>query len=108
MASIVDTALVGNKHTEWLGALAVSTIIFNAFTWVFNFLVHVSTQQIGNFLGKNDSKSAVGALQISLMMSLGLGLVTVLILFLFKETFYELAGSRVEYYAELDSYFTYK
>ena len=39
LTATVDTALVGQLNTKWLAALAIATVIFSSFTWMFNFLI---------------------------------------------------------------------
>ena len=55
LASIVDTAFIGRWGTTELAALAIGVTIFNSFSWVFNFLVHIPMESVAKAtLGKRE------------------------------------------------------
>lgn len=101
LSGVVDTALVGHLDTVLLAALAVGTTLLSSFTWVFNFLVHASTQAIAS---AHDDE--VGArTRVSLTVALVVGVVTAVALYLFREQLYELvSGGRVAS-EDIDQYF---
>lgn len=92
IAGIVDTALVGQLNTQWLASLALCTMIFSSFTWVFNFLVHVSTQGVSKALTSGDDNLVVSKIKVSLVFSIVTGLVCTSILFLGKNLLFEFVG----------------
>ena len=106
LASLVDTALVGHLQTEWLGALAVGTIILSSFTWIFNFLVHATTHGIS----AADTPATLPLLRerirICLTVGVGLGLLSALALWPFRFLLYRLAGAGEELVPLVDEYFS--
>lgn len=107
LASIVDTALVGQLNGHWLAALTVATAIFNSFSWIFNFLVHSSTQAISQAYAKRDFPLTSKRIHISITWALGLGLLSTLFLFLMRGQIYGLANANTneELIPLIDSYF---
>jgi len=104
MASVVDSALVGNLNTTWLASLAVASNIFNATTWMFNFLIHASTQQISEIFEIDKTKLA-SRIKISLITALLIGLLSSIVMYFFRESLYFLAGGRGELIPIIDKYF---
>lgn len=103
LAGLVDTAFVGQKSTEWLAALAAAVAVLSAFTWMFNFLVHASTQSVSRALGAGED---VGAqVQISLLWALGVGVLSACFLYFMRTPLYELVGVSDELIPFVDSYF---
>ena len=76
LAGIVDTALVGQIDTTMLASLAVGTTILASFTWIFNFLIHASTQGIAaaafEDIGGRVRMSLSVALVVAVMSAVGL------------------------------------
>lgn len=111
-AGIVDTALVGNKNTVWLASLAIGVTVMSSFTWIFNFLLHVSTQSVSEFFGKlkyqqsNDvQKTLVERFQLSLCFALVVGIVSTILLFILKDFIYSIAAVDESIEAYVDEYF---
>ncbi len=105
IAGVIDTAMVGQINTEWLAALAISVTIFNSFTWVFNFLVHASTQTISkSFVTKNYS-DITSKIKISLFVALGLGLFSTTLLYFSREVLFLFTGAKKELIPLIESYF---
>ena len=106
LASLVDTALVGQLDTRWLGALAVGTIILSSFTWIFNFLVHATTHGIS----AADTPATLPLLRerirICLTVGLGLGLLSALALWPLRFLLYRLAGAGEDLIPLVDGYFS--
>lgn len=74
IAGMVDTALVGRMDIVWLAALGISTTILSSFTWVFNFLIHTSTQKVAFYSGKKDLDKVYSSAKISIILSLVIGI----------------------------------
>ena len=103
LAGLVDTAFVGHKSTEWLAALAAAVAVLSAFTWMFNFLVHASTQSVARAMGAGED---VGEqVQISLLWALSVGLLSAVFLYVMRAPLYELVGVSDELAPYVDSYF---
>lgn len=105
LASIVDTALVGNLDTLSLASLALATTLFNSITWMFNFLVHASTQGVADFAASKDENLLRARIKISLSTALGVGLLCTIALILPKEFWFSLVGGKVEQLNHFDAYF---
>ena len=106
LASLVDTALVGRMQTEWLGALAIGTIILSSFTWMFNFLVHATTQGISSADTPPTHSLLRERICICLAVGVGVGLVSALGLWIFRFPLYQLAGADRELIPLVDGYFS--
>ena len=106
IASLVDTALVGHLQTEWLGALAVGTIILSSFTWIFNFLVHATTHGISAACTPSTLPLLRERIRICLMVGLGLGVLSALVLWPCRFLLYHLAGAGEELIPLVDGYFS--
>ena len=106
LASLVDTALVGRMHTEWLGALAVGTIILSSFTWIFNFLIHATTHDISSADTPTTRSLLKERIGICLTVGLGIGLVSSLVLWFLRYPLYQLAGAENELIPLVDEYFS--
>jgi len=105
LASVVDTALVGKLHTDSLAALAICTIIFNSFSWIFNFLVHTSMQAISASLSQNNQVLYRERLKITILLAFYVGLFSSLFLFATRFWLYQLAGSSKSLIPLIDDYF---
>jgi len=105
LASVVDTALIGKLDTQSLAALAICSIILNSFSWMFNFLVHTSTQAIAASLSESNDDLYRERLKISLILALGVGVISGLFLYSVRNWLYLLAGSSSEFIPLIDEYF---
>ncbi|MFT4568046.1 MAG: MATE family multidrug resistance protein [Saprospiraceae bacterium] len=76
LLSAVDTGLMGHVSTLHLGAIGLSTMIFNFLYWNFGFLRMGTTGMVAQAYGKNDNAAARELLfkfmMIGLTVSLGL------------------------------------
>lgn len=85
LAEVVDTFFAGRLGVEELGALTACHAIFSLVTWLFNFLLHVSTVQIAQLTGahKGLNPEQESRAKLSLSSGIVLGLcVSLLLLFL--------------------------
>ena len=105
IAGVVDTAFVGRLSTQWLGALAFCVIIINSSTWIFNFIVHVTTQMIADCDLKTQSDLLIGRIKICLFTGLGLGLFGSILLGFFRYPLFSLAGASPELFLLMDQYY---
>jgi len=104
----VDTALIGRLNTTWLAALAIGAILLSSFTWMFNFLVHASTQGISDAFAKKDMNMVVERIKISTLTALGIGLITAFLLFIFRDYLYTMGGASDELRPFVDEYFSWR
>ncbi|MCB9062255.1 MAG: MATE family efflux transporter [Halobacteriovoraceae bacterium] len=105
LASVVDTALVGHIETSWLAALAVGTVIFSSITWIFNFLVHASTQTVAVSRSKDNWQEFGSKVKLSCIIAITIGITISAILYFFKLEFYQLLGTDPSLYSNVDEYF---
>lgn len=105
LASIVDTALVGHLGTKSLGSLALSAAIFNAITWMFNFLVHASTQTVADYEAHKNSELLKGRIKIALLVATAVGLTCSLVLWFPQSFWFSLAGGQEVLWQEFQAYY---
>ncbi|MCF8059533.1 MAG: MATE family efflux transporter [Bacteriovoracaceae bacterium] len=105
LASIVDTALVGRLSTEALGSLAISVAIFNAITWMFNFLVHASTQTVADYEASKDSQLLRGRIKIALIVATFVGVACSVVLWFPQRFWFELAGGKSILWDQFQDYY---
>ena len=105
LASLIDTIYMGHLDTRFLAALGIAAAIFNSAAWVFNFLVHISTQAIGLHLSKQNQRGAMQVFQVALVIALILGSTSSLALWLLAEPLLHLAGSTPAVHTPLSQYF---
>lgn len=105
LASIVDTALVGNLDTASLAALALATTLFNSITWMFNFLVHASTQGVADFAASKDHNLLKARVKISLLTALGVGVICSLAMIIPRTFWFDLVGGKTGQLELFDEYF---
>ncbi|MBT3584430.1 MAG: MATE family efflux transporter [Halobacteriovoraceae bacterium] len=103
LASIVDTSLVGRLDTRWLAALAICSIIFNSFTWIFNFLIHASTQSLSQ--AGRESKLVGGRVKVALGFATTVGILSGLFLYFSRFGLYQLAGTERQLIPIIEAYF---
>lgn len=103
LSGVIDTALVGQKNTQWLAALAVGTTLLNTFTWMFNFLVHASTQGLADAVGRGEAPAQ--KVQTSLLWALGVGLLSATFLYYARPFLYQIMGVGSELRVFVDAYF---
>jgi multidrug resistance protein, MATE family len=105
LSGLVDTALVGHLNTQWLAALAISVTIFSSFTWMFNFLVHASTQTISKSFAQKNYVDLASKIKISLFVAFCLGLLSTLFLYLFRTPLFLFTGADQQLIPLIESYF---
>lgn len=105
LASIVDTALVGHLGTTSLGSLALSAAIFNAITWMFNFLVHASTQTVADYEASKDSELLRGRIKIAFSVATMVGLTCAVVLWFPQRFWFSLAGGQEVLWSEFSEYY---
>ncbi len=102
LSGTIDTAFVGQISTVWLGGMALAVTLLSSFTWMFNFLVHASTQAVAS---SEDSK-VCEAIKTSLSVALVVGVITTFLLWAFKEPLFELVGVNETLYEHSNSYYS--
>lgn len=105
ISGTIDTALVGQVSTQWLGGLALAVTLISSFTWMFNFLVHASTQSVASSIGSEPERVSE-SIKTALLVALLVGVVTTLFLWLAKPLLFKMVGVTPEVYAHTDSYFS--
>ena len=105
LASVVDTAFVGHLKTDWLAALAVSTVILNSFAWIFNFLVHATTQGISAAHSPQTIPLLKERIRMSLYTAVVVGILASLVIWSIRFFLYEWAGAGPKIVDIADGYF---
>ena len=105
IASVIDNAFVGNLSTSWLASLAYGTMILSSFSWIFNFIIHVTTESISKKFETGSKDDLIGMTQISLLIGLSISLFTILFLYLFYPILFELIGVKEELFQVTRKYF---
>lgn len=105
LSATIDTALVGQVSTQWLGGLALAVTLISSFTWMFNFLVHASTQSVASSLGSEPERVSE-SIKTALLVALLIGVVTTLFLWLAKPLLFKMVGVTEEVYVHTDAYFS--
>ena len=105
-ASVVDTALVGQLRTDWLGALGPSIVILNGFSWAFIFLIHTTVQGISSASSEVSSRVVKERVQISLLTAIAGGTLASLLIWSVRYWIYPLAGAEGELIPIVESYFS--
>ena len=105
LSGVVDTALIGRLNTSWLAALTVGTVIFSSTSWIFNFLIHTSTQGLSDALARGKSSKIAECVSTPILCALGLGILSVVLLYLIRLNLYTLAGASSSILSLVDAYF---
>lgn len=105
LASVVDTALVGHLDRDSLGALALAVAVFNAITWMFNFLVHTSTQAIADHEVSKNLELLRSRIKISLVLAIIVGLTCSGALWLPQDFWFDLVGGTPKLHSLFNDYF---
>ncbi len=106
LASVVDTALVGHLDKESLAALALAVAVFNAITWMFNFLVHTSTQAIADHEASRNPDLLRSRVKISLTLATLVGLTCSLFLWIPHDLWFDISGGTPKLRHLYDAYFS--
>lgn len=105
LSAIVDTAFVGQVSTEWLGGLTLAVTLVSSFTWMFNFLVHASTQSVAASLGSGADKVSE-AVKTGLVVALFVGVGSSIILWISRPILFKMIGVPENLYSYSDTYFS--
>lgn len=105
LASVVDTALVGRFSTDLLASMAICVVIFSSLSWIFNFLIHTSTQKVADYQAQQNVDLKGQRIKISISLALFIGFLTMSVMLLFKDSFYLLAGASPNQYTISDQYY---
>ena len=105
LAAVIDNAFVGNLNTQWLAALAFGTMILSSVSWVFNFIIHVSTESISKVFGQGSEKDIIGLTQITLLIATIIGLITSIVLYFGHRPMFDLIGVNQEVFQVTKDYF---
>ncbi|KAK9831035.1 hypothetical protein WJX74_000789 [Apatococcus lobatus] len=73
--SLVDTALVGRLGAAELGAVGLSSLIFNLSNFLFNFLLIVTTPKIAAAVARSDTEAASQTTAQGLWIGAGIGII---------------------------------
>lgn len=106
ITGIVDTALIGNFNTTWLAALSLGVILLSSFTWVFNFLIHTSTQAVSEAYSKGDLIELAGRIKVALTLSLVIGVLSSIGLYVFRGILFKLVGVSDELLPLVEEYYS--
>ena len=96
VTGIVDTALIGNRDTNWLAALSLGVVILSSFTWVFNFLIHTSIQSVSEAFSLRDSNQLHSRVKVAVILSILVGLSSSLLLYFFSGPLFTFVGAKGE------------
>lgn len=105
LASVVDTALVGHLDRDSLAALALAVAVFNAITWMFNFLVHTSTQAIADHEAGKNLDLMRSRIKISLGLAIIVGITCSGALWFPQNFWFDLVGGTPKLRAFFNDYF---
>jgi putative MATE family efflux protein len=105
ISGVVDSALVGHINTVWLAALSIGVILLSSFTWVFNFLIHTSTQAVSEAFSKGNSVVLIRKVKVAIYLSFIIGIVSSVFLYIFRLPLFELAGASSELVGHVEKYF---
>lgn len=80
LASLVDTAFVGQLGAVELGALGVNASLFSMAFVIFNFLAYGTTPQVGKAVGRGDTKAAGRVVMQAFTIAIGAGVAALIFL----------------------------
>tara|TARA_B100000886_G_scaffold275263_1_gene199183 strand:- start:61 stop:1359 length:1299 start_codon:yes stop_codon:yes gene_type:complete len=92
IASVIDNAFVGNLSTKWLAALAFGTMLISSVSWIFNFIVHVTTESISRVFGGDNREQLVALTQVVLLTAFFVGVTGSIAMYLFHPILFSLIG----------------
>ncbi|WP_127713959.1 MATE family efflux transporter [Halobacteriovorax sp. HLS] len=105
ISGVVDSALIGNRDTHWLAALSIGVILLSSFTWVFNFLIHTSTQAVSESFARNDHNIVVQKIKVALLLSFIIGVLSSIGLYIFRIPLFLFTGATDELLPLVEDYF---
>ena len=106
LLGLVDTAIVGHMgDAKYIGAIAVGSMIFNLFYWVFGFLRMGTSGMTAQARGRRDFAEVCQLLRRSLTVSMGIALLTILLQWPLRELMLWLIGPTADVYPLSVTYF---
>jgi multidrug resistance protein, MATE family len=103
LASLIDTALVGHRHSPWLAGLALGTTLLNTLTWLTNFLIQASLQSMAEVASSSEQRRQ--RLQTGYLFGLIAGVVVALVMILGRDLFEMLLSVAPEHRQDFRDYF---
>jgi len=107
ISSIVDTALIGNLDTNLLASLSIGVTLITTFTYVFNFIVHLTTSGVAKN-NNNNLKEINNYISLALSSSLVIGVIASLSFYFGRVLLYKVIGVSEQLYDQVDQYFIYR
>ncbi len=105
LANIIDTAFLGQLNSTWVAAMAITHTVVLSLGWMFNFLIHTVTAQVGRYVGEGDGEKVFTQVRLALLIALVLGLIVTVLLLLVKEAvFIKVMGADQELLATGSQY----
>ena len=105
LASLVDTSLIGKLSTNSLASFALAATLFNSITWIFNFIVHASTQGVAEYSSSRNPTLLKQRIKISLIISFLCGILCSALFILLKDYLFSTVGGIPSQQGEFDEYF---
>ena len=106
LLGLVDMAIVGHMgDAKYIGAIAVGSMIFNLFYWVFGFLRMGTSGMTAQARGRRDFAEVCQLLRRSLTVSMGIALLTILLQWPLRELMLWLIGPTADVYPLSVTYF---
>ena len=106
LLGLVDTAIVGHMgDAKYIGAIAVGSMIFNLFYWVFGFLRMGTSGMTAQARGRRDFAEVRQLLRRSLTVSMGIALLAILLQWPLRELMLWLIGPTADVYPLAATYF---
>jgi putative MATE family efflux protein len=103
LASLIDTALVGHRHSPWLAGLALGTTLLNTLTWLTNFLIQACLQSMAEVSSSSEQRRQ--RLQTGYLFGLAAGVVVALVMILGRDFFEILLSVSPEHQQDFRDYF---
>ena len=93
VVSLVDTAFVGRLGASPLGALGVTSAVFNVAFFLFAFLAYGTTPFVARAIGRGDTDEAGKITVTSLALAVTLGVLTTVAMLLFARPLLQVMGA---------------
>ena len=106
ISSVIDTSLVGHLSSRWLAAMGISFTLFSSLTWIFNFLIHNSTQQVSSAKGSGHIGQLRERVKISLFFSIIVGVFATVAMTLGKDLLFAILNTPPELYDDVNKYYS--
>lgn len=105
LAQIVDSSLIGRANILWLAGLGVAISIFNSFTWVFNFIIHASTQLIAESHASDSDAALANKMRTSIFIAVAIGVIFSILAYFLRFPLYNIGGGSAKINNIIDQYF---